>query len=898
MFSLIPIFVSAQYYQTGVDDNKIRWRQIQTSDFHIVFPDFYEVKAQELARVLQTTYGKTGLSLNVSEIPNVPFLLHPLSVESNGLVVWAPKRTELWTMEPHDSYSFPWLWQLAIHEGRHTAQMKALYQKGGGKLLYSIFGEHIVGALLAIYVPYWFLEGDAVVSETALAPYGRGDSPLFDFEFKAMALDKGKMGFDKAKMGSMQDFVPNRYNLGYHLVSFAREKYGKNIWGSVLNEISSNFWKLKFWGETDRKGFKISSEKLYDELMDSLLNNWKHEDSLYMKDTEQTRQQIRKIGKSQTSFANYYSPRFISQDSVLALRKSYDRIPQLVLITDSCEQTLTPLPFILNNHFEYSNGKIVFSQYYPHKRWQHTSFSDIAEYDLKQHNFKRLTHNQRLFLPYFDSAASNGVTAIENDTLGNISLTSSGYFIKTFPQGKAIIHQNKDLQQLITNPTYSDIIKMRQIGKRIFYIEQIGNTYQLFSFPIANPDEISCHTNVRFGAFDFDVLDSLLVISDYTAEGCRIKTMPLQTIEPKSYKMKSVCNADKLRAEEGFVLSEKNVIDTTFQSTEYKKSSHLFNFHSLAPFALSMESQTLDWGISGMSQNLLGTSLLELGYKYLWSENRDDFFIDYYYKGLYPIINVKFDFLQTSFWKSEIRDYQHQNEVSSIVNAQLPLSWYGFISAQSLNIGASIGYRNVNWHSDFGIIGFNVMYQAIKPMAQNDIVPQLGEKISISTLTTTGYSRNGIIAATSTTYLPSVWNNHAFQFTASWQYRKSPLYYFSDLVNVTRGYEQALNHYLISPQSSFFGVLSQYVLPLWYPDLAVWKLVYIKRIAAKPFYDFGFSSHNFNLSPSNFVSSVGSDILFNANFLRLETTFEIGVRIGYMIEEKSLFAKLLLNLNI
>jgi hypothetical protein len=894
---LLPFVSTAQYYETGVDDSKIKWRQIKTNDFHIVFPDYYEGKAQELARVLQTSHSNIGASLQVKKLPDAPFLIHPQSVNSNGLAVYAPKRVELWSLEPLDSYSLPWLWQLAIHEGRHTAQMKALYQRGGGKVLYKVFGEHIVGALLAIYVPYWFLEGDAVVAETSLAPVGRGDSPEFDFEFKARVLDKGKMKFDKAKMGSMKDFVPNRYNLGYHLVSFAREKYGKDIWGDVLGSISSDFWKLKAWGETSQQGLNIKGEKLYNEMIDSLTVSWKTEDSLYLQETAERNKNITELGNKNNGFINYYSPRFISKDSILALKVSYFQTPQLVLITGNYETKIVDLPFISDKHFDYRDNQIIFSQYYPDKRWQHTSFSDIVIYDLKTRKFNRLTHHQRLFLPYFDTTNSNGFSAISSDTLGNVTLTSSGYFIKTFPEGKAIVKYSNGKENLYSIPVRENLLKLRQIDNKVFYIKQIGYNYQLFSCPINDSFDVKCHTNVRFGLSDFDIQDSMLVISDYTANGYRIKTMPLQNMTATAFCNKQICDPNALRTAENFTLTPENVIDTTFESTKYNKAQHLFKFHSFAPFVFSMETQNLSLGISGLSQNLLGTSILQVGYKYRKSEKRDDLFLNYYYKGFYPVFNLQIDYLNPSIFNPSNVNPIYKEEFSSNLNLQMPLQWLGFRLSHSILPAINIGFRTVEWLKNYGIAGLGFTYQVLKPMAANDITPRFGESISFRTFVVTGKKNNNIISLTSTTYLPSLWHNHSFEFDFYWQERNNTGYRFNDLVQTTRGYETWLNSNPHPSYSNLIGCRLIYNMPLFYPDLSLWQLIYIKRIVIKPFYDVAWLYTNHNMQTPDYLSSFGSDILFNANFFRFETGVEIGARIGYSVQLQTPFASLLLNFN-
>jgi hypothetical protein len=258
---------------------------------------------------------------------------------------------------------------------------------------------------------------------------------------------------------------------------------------------------------------------------------------------------------------------------------------------------------------------------------------------------------------------------------------------------------------------------------------------------------------------------------------------------------------------------------------------------------------------------------------------------------------LQLDYIYPSVFNHQNTISPYANELLANLNVQLPYQWLDFRFAHSLSATANIGYRNVNKSFNFVTIGFGAMYQVIKPMASNDITPTLGEKISVRTLATTGFTHNNIISAIATTYLPSFWVNHSFELTASWQQRSSPSYYFSDLVEITRGYAEELNQNTSAASSLFIGLRCTYNMPLCYPDLAIWKLLYIKRIDLKPFYDCGWKSFYWEKPKYDFISSAGSDILFNANFLRFETSIEIGARVGYMIERKSPFASLLLNFN-
>ena len=190
----------AQYKVSENDDSRIKWREIKTNRFSIVYPDCYERSAQRLAVVLDTISWHVGRTLG-TDAPHIPVLVHTNSSKSNGMLAWAPKRMEFWTNTPPTHYAYPWSWQLAIHEYRHACQMQAL-DKGITKTLGNIFGEHIVGAVSGLIVPLWFMEGDAVVAETSMSPTGRGQTPDFKMQTKAMLLEKGVPDFDKAKLGS------------------------------------------------------------------------------------------------------------------------------------------------------------------------------------------------------------------------------------------------------------------------------------------------------------------------------------------------------------------------------------------------------------------------------------------------------------------------------------------------------------------------------------------------------------------------------------------------------------------------------------------------------------------------------------------------------------------------
>ncbi len=119
VFILSGDMLYAQYYSTGQEPASIKWRQLKTAHFKLIFPDYYEANARKLAAYLDSTYSYAGRSLDYQP-KRISLVLHTQSAKSNALVAWAPKRIEFYTTPPQDMYAQPWLEQLALHEYRHV----------------------------------------------------------------------------------------------------------------------------------------------------------------------------------------------------------------------------------------------------------------------------------------------------------------------------------------------------------------------------------------------------------------------------------------------------------------------------------------------------------------------------------------------------------------------------------------------------------------------------------------------------------------------------------------------------------------------------------------------------------------------------------------------------------
>jgi hypothetical protein len=150
----------AQYNVSKTDNSRVKWREINTNEFQLVYPQSYEARAQRLALVLDTMVFHIGTTLGTNA-PKIPILIHPYTAKSNGMTTWAPKRLEFYPTPSPTYFAYPWDWHLAIHEYRHACQFYAPY-KGVSKTLTNLLGEHFLLGVNALLVPNWFIEGDAV----------------------------------------------------------------------------------------------------------------------------------------------------------------------------------------------------------------------------------------------------------------------------------------------------------------------------------------------------------------------------------------------------------------------------------------------------------------------------------------------------------------------------------------------------------------------------------------------------------------------------------------------------------------------------------------------------------------------------------------------------------------
>jgi len=407
--------LKAQYFQTGQDPASIHWRQINTADFQIIYPDYYELQAQNLAGVLEKVYNYSYKSLKHNP-EKISVILHTQTVKSNGLVAWAPKRSEFYTTPHQGIYAQDWLQQLAIHEFRHVVQTDKVNSELP-KIIKILLGEQGTAGVFGMYLPWWFIEGDAVVIETALSTAGRGRFPSFLMDHQAQVVQKGIYSYDKAYNGSFKDYVPDHYQLGYYMVGASRQKYGTNVWDPVVDRVGKKPFSLNPFNKALKNTIGFGKVDLYHSVFDSLSNVWNSEDKLFSTISYRVRSPKNK------TYTSYTYNHWLNDSTIVAYKTSLREIPAFVSIDKSGkEKKLLNPGTIFNESVNYRGEWIVWSEQVPDLRWSHSGRSSIRLFNCNSQVKHKVETEFKSFAPAISPDLKN-IVVVETDFSNNYFLS-------------------------------------------------------------------------------------------------------------------------------------------------------------------------------------------------------------------------------------------------------------------------------------------------------------------------------------------------------------------------------------------------------------------------------------------------------------------------------------------
>jgi hypothetical protein len=934
---------SAQYYSTGQDPGSLKWLQIKTGKFKVIYPESYGEAGPDFARSLDDAYSK--LSTIYPEMKfRIPVIIHNYTTESNGYVSWAPSRMEVYPTPEQNSIPLDPNTQLAIHELTHVLQMESL-NKGFTKALSYIAGQQVPGIVSSL-LPLWFLEGEAVFTESVLTESGRGRSASFQKQLKALMVEKGSVyKYDKIVNGSFRDFVPNHYQSGYQMMAWSYSKYDPLMWRKALDLTAKAPFTINPVNFSLKKTASLTKKKLFMEAFDTLKTLWTKDDR------ESGNEAYESVNPAKgKNYVSYYSPVLAGRDSIIAIKTSLSESPSFVLIrpSDKSEKRIH-IPGYMGNpsiypwFLSFGKGRLTWVETHTDPRWENRTWSVIKIMDLKSGKTSQLESKTR-YMSASISSDGNYIAATENtiDNRNNLVILDAwnGFKLHSVPApgnaslqrpqwdetGKilSVIYLNKQGEGIISyslkdktwttliEPGHDDIQSSYIRNDSLFFVSSSSGTDNIY---LCRPDKsVVPLTRSRFGTSDLNLNGYLLLFSDYSSSGNEICYITLPT---------GAANEENKGSESSYLINRfkpgqklpDEVSDNIYTPVPYRKWKNLFRFHSWMPFYADIEEVKSDPasitpGFTLLSQNNLSTLVSSFGYEY--SDSRHKLHTSIKWLGWYLVYETRMDFgdpVYVEKFSESVDDpaditngYEWTNTLS------LPLTFQGGRFTKYLYLGASSTFRNdyiymkekAAYDKGQNDLTGRLYFSNYQRSAFRDIYPKWAQTLDI------GYSfypfdqdiYGDILTVKTSFYLPGFLKDNGIKLRLEAEKQNPEKYILGNRTHFSRSYDN-----IISKEIQFGSV--DYFMPLFYPDFNLSSFLYLTRIRSSFFYDYTRGTGNYIFEGGSreyhdyaeTFTSFGIELLGDFYIFRLPFMISAGAEASWRYLGEYPYLKFLINID-
>lgn len=936
-FLSCPVY--SQYYNTGQDPSSLKWMQIKTPRFNVIYPSTYGSGGADFAASLENAYLKLSDYYTVRN-SRIPVIIHNHTTNSNGYVAWAPKRMEIYPTPEQNTIPVDPVTQLAIHEMTHVMQMESL-NTGFTRAMTMFFGEQFTGAVAAL-VPLWYLEGDAVFAESILTGSGRGRSPSFNNRLRAITVENGKLyGYDKILNGSYRDFVPDHYESGFQMVAWARLNFDSKLWYNTLNFTGRMPYSLNPFNINLSRNASLTKAKLFSQAFDTLKTIWTEDDNR----SESESYPVLNPSGSRI-YTNYHSPVYVGTDTIIAIKTSLSSIPSFVAITGAGikeKKIHTPgniYPFNLSA----GAGKIVWVETVNDPVWENRSWSVVKIMDINNREVKQLTSRTR-YMAASISPDGRYIASTENTTDNKNSLViispQDGTILESHPspgntylqrpqwdatgkkitvinltaEGEGIMVFSLEDKSWITliESGSNDLQSTYLRNDSLFYVSSVSGTDNIWlKTPDGNDFPL---TKSRFGASDLHIRGKSILFSDYTSSGSNVcrTVIPGSPLDGDFHDSNStyLINAISSRPTDSVPAFSKH----DFIPRPYIKWHHLFKFHSWMPFyadidLLKTDPSAVRPGLTIMTQNNLSTLVSSLAYEY--SGNRHKLHSKIEWFGWPVIVESRIDYgtepVVERFGNNsaEVGNPAEINPGMEITTrVALPLYFNNGRFIKSLNISSSMINQNKylyspdnfmydTWQTHFTSRLFFSNYQR---RALRDIYPKWAQLIDLShTFSPVDKEFYGsILSARSAFYFPGFTSSAGLRLTFEYEKQDIEKFMWNSRISFPRSFDDVL-----ARQVEFFS--ADYYMPLFYPDFNIGSLLYMNRIRSDMFFDLARTEGRLAgqklVNYGEVFKSFGFELMSDFYLLRMPFRFSAGVQAAWRSFGYEPYFRFLFNIDI
>jgi hypothetical protein len=929
--------IRAQYYTQGQDPYATRWRQIVTDRYRILYPEVRELDALRIGGVIDTIHRpiRFGFSLPGRRLPIV---LHGRNLLSNGMVTWAPRRSELILAPSTETYATPWLKQLTVHEYRHVVQISNL-DRHFLKVLGWLGGEQVTGAAAAC-LPGWFLEGDAVVAETGMSTFGRALQPEFTLVYRALldGADVDRFASDKWFCGSFRDYIPDHYHLGYQLVNHTYREYGPDFWERIYDYTTRRPWLIVPRQIAMRKYYDTSSRRLLRQTFAELKRQW---DSLPRIEDSAT-----PVETPLSAYTTYSHPVPIDSVRAVALKSDFDRPDRLVLVdTRTGGEQLLAYTGPVSSRPVYAAGELFWTEYQTSTLWEQKSRSVIRHMPLDGSHKPRTTAHPEGCSYFYITPCQGGFAVITYDPQGRYAVERLDAGLRpvqrfSIPDGTTVLglawDAETDLLALITlteagmaltgldaadgslfpitRPSHVTIGHLRAGGGKLFFSSIASGRDEAHWFDLHARREYRI-TASRYGSTMPAAVTGTdrVVLATYRREGYLLSTQTLDADPAKEvvYRRLPIDAFNPPRYDWALPILDTIPLLSTETlapkpSRPYRKGAHLLGVHSWMPVGLDVFEATgernLDphVGAAILSQNTLSNTEAYLTYGRVDGNN--------WWKGGLRLmlfaptleLSVEYDggaqlvYAPAGFDPRLLPHPGPRDKYLAIDGRiSLPLNLSSGRMLRTLTPSARLTRTNTRYYRpqsgtygegyEKGEIALSYV-QNVRP-AYRDLAPRRGFGVMASwsgSPTRKDFGRIWSLAGS--LYVPGVALHHSLRLRGAAQYQERGVYNFVSNALFPRG---ADNNFA---SKQLGAVLADYRFPIAYPDGGIPGMIYIRRISAGLFG--GYAHHQpFSTSMTwRNAWSYGTEIALDLNPLTSRTGMELRMALYKVGGEKGLSA--------
>lgn len=936
LLALLLIFsIDGWAQEFGGNPPRMKWRQINTDTARVIFPENMVDEAQRVANTVHYLNKNHRESIGYNQ-KKIDIVLQNQPVISNGYVGLAPFRSEFYLNAPQNNFDLGsnWLDLLSIHEYRHALQFMNT-RRGLTKVASVLAGDLGWSYFSSLSIPNWFWEGDAIASETALSAQGRGRIPSFYNGYKSLIFNDQTYNYQKARNGSLKDFVPNHYELGFLLYNFGRSTYDASLWKNVLAESGKYKGLFYPFSQSLKRNTQMNTKDFYEKSMDFYEAQWASDTTA----TDFT-ETVNSAGNKNT-FTSYNYPYRLDNGDLLVYKASFDKIGAFYLMDEKgIEKMIKYQGRVLDNYYSYKNNKMVWAELGQDIRWSWKSYSNIVIYDLETEKRDKITSSSRYFSPDISQDGSRVlvfevtpelkynlriISAENGKPLAQIPNPDNYYF--SYPKWSQ--DENHVLAMARNSSGQVALLKIdvqtgndetlipftnHQLGipfetdEYVFIASSFTGVDNIFALDKSSK-KLYQVTDGNLGSYQpfVDETTQHLYFSRFSSVGNDIKSMEISSdgwneynpVEPTvspSFEFIAV-------EEEGTDITQK-IPDKSYQTSKYPIGSKLINIHS---WSLYFEDPNYEWTLR--SNNILNTLNMNLGMRYNRNDEAFTYFFNSEYGQYFPILLVSASMgkrripalvidpndpfgtrPEISWWEGIIRS-----------GISLPFDLSSGLYTRQLNLSGFYAYTNVSYTEktksyeqlnvqDFSYDSYTTGFSFInrRKKARQNIFSKYSQYLTLSYDQLLDRDKVDQLFVDSEWTFPGLSANHNLVFQAAVQ-QEDPEKFprFGDNFFYARGYNRPVYDLV-------YKVGSNYHFPLVYPDWGFWGIAYLYRIRANVFFDYSRAHFTSSESPAESIqlyNSTGAELIFDTRLLNLYD-FTFGFRYSYLINRNPYDASL------